>query len=56
MMTKEQQLHKNIRENNKEDAEKLLNRGTSINCVYYGMTPLLVAISQGKNYEIMHLY
>lgn len=49
MMTLEEKLHVALRENNRHAIEELvLKSGVSVNCLYYGMTPLLVAIAKGK--------
>ena len=50
MNTKEEQLHMAIRNGDRNRVEELLNKDhVDINCVYYGMTPLLVAISKSKS-------
>ena len=48
MSTKEEKLHVKIRENNQEEVKLFLNEGVNVNCIYYGMTPLLVAVGKGK--------
>ena len=50
MSTNEERLHQGVRDNNREVVETLLKSGVSANCVYYGITPLLVAIDKGKYY------
>ena len=48
-MDKEDELHMAIRENNEDKVKSLIcKEGVDINCTYYGMTPLLVAISKGE--------
>lgn len=48
MATPEQHLHLSIRENDQEKLQELLDAGVDINCVFYGWTPLQVAIQQSE--------
>ena len=47
----EQKLHACVRNKDIEGMEALLAAGTDVDCVYYGMTPLMVAIDVGE-YQI----
>ena len=48
-MNKEDELHMAIRDNNEDKIKCLIcKENIDINCTYYGMTPLLVAISKGE--------
>ncbi|KAL3880955.1 hypothetical protein ACJMK2_033157 [Sinanodonta woodiana] len=46
-MNSQQQLHLAVRENDTAKIEELLKSGVDINCLFYGWTPLQVAINQG---------
>ena len=51
-MDKEDELHMAIRDNNEDKVKSLIcKENVDINCTYYGMTPLLVAISKGEWYS-----
>ena len=47
MSSQEEKLHEAVRSNDRQTLEELLSRGVSPDCVYYGTTPLLVAIEKG---------
>lgn len=47
MASGEQHLHLSVRENDKEKLGELLGAGVDINCLFYGWTPLQVAIQEG---------
>ena len=52
-MDKEDELHMAIRGNNEEKVRSLIcKEDVDINCTYYGMTPLLVAISKGEGHIV----
>ena len=59
-MNKEDELHMAIRDNNEDKIKCLIcKENVDINCTYYGMTPLLVAISKGEWYSKLidfHIY
>lgn len=40
-------MHKAVRENNTAQVENLLKGGASINCLFYGWTPLILAVKKG---------
>ncbi|CAG2203696.1 unnamed protein product [Mytilus edulis] len=48
MASGEQHLHLSVRENDKEKLGELLGAGVDINCLFYGWTPLQVAIQEGN--------
>jgi hypothetical protein len=55
-MSPEQRLHKALRENNRIQVEDLLiEEKVNINGLYYGMTPLLVAVSKGNKVSSISL-
>ncbi|RUS89533.1 hypothetical protein EGW08_002721, partial [Elysia chlorotica] len=47
MATPDQKLHKAVRENDMTTVVSLLNSGVNINCLFYGWTPLQLAIENG---------
>ena len=47
MANLEESFHASVRENNRSAIEVLLKKGVNINCFYYGMTALHVAITKG---------
>ncbi len=54
MSTPVEKLHIAIRENDLNKVSDMQSSGVDINGIYYGMTPLLVAISTGKGIMIIH--
>ena len=48
MATPDQQLHQAVRSNDMKTVESLLAKGVEINCLFYGWTPLQLAIENGK--------
>lgn len=45
----EQLLHDAVRKNDLDSVRRLVEvHGTDIDCVYYGTTPLLLAVQQGQ--------
>ncbi|XP_064637361.1 putative ankyrin repeat protein RF_0381 [Lineus longissimus] len=46
---KEQLLHKAVRSNDQEMVDKLLNDGVDTDCLFYGWTPLMVAVKSGHS-------
>ena len=53
MATPEQQLHKAVRGNDMKMVETLLTSGVDINCLFYGWTPLQLAIENGTQSIIL---
>lgn len=44
----EQQLHLAVRNGDREKIEKLLDKGVDVNCLFYGWTPLQLALQKGR--------
>jgi len=42
-------LHHAVRSNDRDALCKLYSKGADLNCVYYGTTPLISAIENGKS-------
>lgn len=48
MGNQEQELHIAVRKGHAAAVEKVLANGTNINCLFYGWTPLQLAIETGN--------
>ncbi|XP_076447039.1 uncharacterized protein LOC143284248 [Babylonia areolata] len=48
MFSMEQDLHMSVRKGDTSAVERLISNGTDINCLFYGWTPLQLAIDVGK--------
>ncbi|GFS22592.1 ankyrin repeat-containing protein [Elysia marginata] len=55
MATPDQKLHKAVRENDIKLVETFLNSGVDINCLFYGWTPLQLAIENGLQEMAVYL-
>lgn len=55
MANDEQQLHLAVRNRDKEKIERLITSGVDINCMFYGWTPLQLAIQKGYEDEALLL-
>ena len=55
MGSQEQDLHIAVRKGDTSSVEKLLSSGTNINCLFYGWTPLQLAVDIGKGQRSINM-
>lgn len=55
MGSQEQDLHIAVRKGDASSVEKLLSIGTNINCLFYGWTPLQLAVDVGKGQRSINM-